>query len=273
MKTYILDPVGHLLLALYHRVPEDDESPDPQCIFHVSSQVTRLASPVLGDRIVPAILTDLHDSASVELAPAGNLARLRLYGDNEATLLIVLQAAHLHTQLIPSEVSFDLFHQIAVVCHKFNMARTLLPWPSISSCGLAHRTTHVPECLEIAWVFHKTMLFEEVTRTLVIQSTFDGNSLAMLGCSYTRDIVPARVLGQYWLLLPASRVSILTGPASRSFPIKPAASHLGHVFCLQDSARSPHQRCINRSQHMQGQVSEKAQQQIPPARAAQYQDP
>lgn len=145
----------------------------------MSSKVTGLASAVLGDQILPAILDDLDDSVSFETVPTDTLALLRLYGDNQAALLIVLQAAHLHTPLIPSKVSIDLFHKIAVVCHKFDMAQILLPWPSIWTFGLP-RKTHVAEWLEIAWVFCQVKLFNQVTRKLVIHSKFDGNWLALL---------------------------------------------------------------------------------------------
>lgn len=246
-----MDPVGDLLLELYEPDVEGDvgQSSEPQCTFRVSSKVMGLASPVLHALFAPAILQNLNDSPPVENAPYHSRRLLRLYGDNEAALLILLHAAHLRPSLIPNNVSIDLFHQIAVVCHKYDMAKILLMWPRIWTHGLP-RTTDVGNWLEIAWVFQMVKLLNQITRRLILHLKIDGDQWVLLGSSYTGEIVPNHMLGECVLLLPASRLWILTGPARRDYTPQTAASDPGRVCFLHGSPRRIHERRVDRPKYL-----------------------
>lgn len=51
--------------------------------------------------------------------------------EDESTqaLEIILHAIHLQGHLVPEKISFDLLHQLAIVCDKYDLRKSLGTWP------------------------------------------------------------------------------------------------------------------------------------------------
>lgn len=186
---HAIDPEGDVFLNL---------SADPnvsQRLIRVSSKVLCLASPVF-----KAMLGSSSPFKEAVALRNETPALIPLIGDNEEALLLVLNAAHLRLQLIPDEVSFDLFYELAVVCDKYDMAQVLLPWPILWAADL---TTHCDKpgyekWLVISWVFRQGLIFNRATEFLIMGTGLDKeNHLVLFGNRVESGIVPDSVIGRY----------------------------------------------------------------------------
>lgn len=188
--------------VLHHDIDSDGDvylnlSSDPditQRLVRVSSKVLCLASPVFKAMLGSSSFKE------AEKLRSGTPALIPLIGDNEDALLVVLNAAHLCTQLIPCNVSLDLLYEIAVVCDKYDMARVLLPWPIIWTAGFDGINCDAGDkrWLVISWVFKQSRIFTIITRALILNTELDDEDrLVLSGNCIESGIVPSRVTGQY----------------------------------------------------------------------------
>jgi hypothetical protein len=157
--------------------------------FTVASMVLCIASPVMRAMIGPKsgfrerVEFMRHDPA----ANGGNLFALELPEEESVEAFgIILHAIHLQYDKVPREVDFGLLVKLAVVCDKYDMAKSVRPlvdgWAlrTESSAVKYWYDTGLPprfprrgafaDWLFVAWVFGRETTFCKISEGLMFQT-------------------------------------------------------------------------------------------------------
>jgi len=123
--------------------------------------------------------------------------------DNFDALLLVLRAVHLQNRLIPFNISAEKLFHVAVVCDKYDLTDSVMPWTEIWIRNFKDvaQTSRYERWLRISWVFQRAEIFEKVTRRLILETEFNpaGNLVTEGGETFTEGI-PDSVIGMIILL-------------------------------------------------------------------------
>lgn len=135
--------------------------------FVVSTKVLCLASPVWKTMFDPKGPWNIQPGEEGFSMPE----------DDPNALLILLDAAHLNFDRIPSVVSFDLLLQVLILCDKYDVMRLLRPWiPGWIRASKKFTPVCSPgnqDWLFIAWSFGNETIYNDVSKYLVFSVSVD----------------------------------------------------------------------------------------------------
>jgi hypothetical protein len=156
--------------------------------FTVASQVLCIASPIMRAMLGPkSRFRERKDFMQHDPGNGGNLFVLELPEEVSVEAFgIILNAIHLQYDKIPLEVDFDLLVQLAVVCGKYDMAKsvsTLVDGWVLRSESLAVELwgderylrrvppwTEYADWLFVAWLFGSESTFYKISRDLKLKT-------------------------------------------------------------------------------------------------------
>lgn len=117
--------------------------------------------------------------------------------DNLACMEMIVNILHLRNHLVPSRVTFPMLYGLAVIIHKYDLARAIGPWWVKEWC---HQYLEIIEREEFSrWLFIATVLrqrasFTHTTRHLILSSRIDSHNRRLVtehGQSFTTDVYPS----------------------------------------------------------------------------------
>ena len=137
-----------------------------------------------------------------ELPEAGGLPVLTFEDEDFdvhdiTAMMILMKAIHLQGHRVPREVQFDILHKIARLCDKYDLLRSLGPWPEVWSkfheFGIG--ATGYDEWLYIATVFKNEEAYTRITKKLIFETKLgDLDELVPRDNNRLSKDVPASVL-------------------------------------------------------------------------------
>ena len=126
----------------------------------------------------------------------GGIQDVAFEDDDFKTMEILMNVIHLQHHNVPREVSFEQLDKIAQLCDKYDLVRSLGPWPEVWSkpYEAMTETEGYERWLFIAIVFKKAPIYSRITKHLILATWLTDTELVVNDRGFAEG-VPTRVLG------------------------------------------------------------------------------
>lgn len=128
------------------------------------------------------------------------ITTIRLPNDDIDIMQIIMYAIHCEGDEVPQSVDFHQLEQIAILCDKYDLRRSLGAWPKVwmEPYYQSIEKDGYERFLFIATVFHSTDIILRITKHLIMTTTIstDGHLLDHAGHTFT-DGVPNAITGTF----------------------------------------------------------------------------
>lgn len=185
-STVIFDPFGDLVLVV--------NKSEKQRRFRVSTKVMSLASPVW--RIM------LDSSGPFKEAQREN-GEVALPEDDPDVLCVVMHIIHFRSRSIPDALDFDELMNLAVLCHKYDVAELVAPWMESKwqkvFASYANRAGYEASIV-LAWIFQRFRFCSGLVKRLILDCTLDDEGrfeVRMEDRGLIEEHIPPRIMGMF----------------------------------------------------------------------------
>ena len=126
----------------------------------------------------------------------GGIQDVTFEDDDFKTMEILMNVIHLQHHNVPRGVSFEQLDKIAQLCDKYDLVRSLGPWPELWSkpYEVKIETEGYERWLFIAIVFKNAPVYYRITKHLILATRLTDTELVVNDRRFAEG-VPTRVLG------------------------------------------------------------------------------
>ena len=186
----IIDPHGDLNMIF-----DDRQSPFKQKMV-VSRHVL-----CLGSKVFEAMLGDdshFREATNPSLSRDG-IPQVIFKDDDFQAMTVMMNVLHLQHQNVPKRTTFDQLHNIAIICDKYDLARSMGLWLDTWAQQFIGQEEKkgFEGWLLIATVFQQKEVFTRMTKHIILNSTIDVNTGDLVtadGWEYDEG-VPTGIMG------------------------------------------------------------------------------
>ncbi|MCJ1454225.1 hypothetical protein MMC28_004577 [Mycoblastus sanguinarius] len=180
-----------------------DIDPDGDLYMELKAGSLKVSQKVLSisSKVFHAMLGNgsrFKESVEKTLAPDG-IQIVAFPDDDFETMVIIARIMHLQSNKVPTEMTFRLLYQVAVLCDKYDLLNCLGPWPKMWATPYldSYRLKGYEGWLFISIVFKFAGLYKEVTRHLILNTEISaaGVLVSKTGVSIGEHVSSA-VLGK-----------------------------------------------------------------------------
>ena len=159
----------------------------------VNRHILCLSSSVF--RAILGVDSPFKESARNATAEGG-IEDVTFEDDDFKTMEILMNVIHLQHHNVPREVSFEQLDKTAQLCDKYDLVRSLGPWPEVWSKPYKARTEAegYERWLFIAIVFKNAPIYSRITKHLILATRLTDTELVVNDREFAKG-VPTRVLG------------------------------------------------------------------------------
>ena len=127
------------------------------------------------------------------------MRNIRLQKNDFEVMNIIMKIVHHQTGMVPTQVSFQMLHEIAVICDKYALRKCLIPWSvmwsqpyldSVEDDGYEH-------WLFISMVFWIEDAFTWITRHLILNTSLSASGmLSSFSDVNVEEGIPDNIIGE-----------------------------------------------------------------------------
>lgn len=122
-----------------------------------------------------------------------------VFDDDFATMLTIMRILHLQHDDVPSHISFTQLTETALICDKYDLVRSIGPWPKVWAQYYLDRIEKkgFHDWLLVSSVFRLEEAYTKTTKFIILNSKVDTNAGELVtydGWPFTEG-VPSTVVG------------------------------------------------------------------------------